>query len=312
MEGRKNNVIISGIYGDSDAETNVKKVLSKLDIEEDICKIIVWLPTSNTKNAVISRTSKRRVKKAMCGHCVHQDCVTHAERNNTKYRCPNCEGESSDSSLETIIDQTERDEMSNLIQHERDRLQSENDLLKKLVKEMEEKNALLYYKIDTLERQLAMCGISDDNKGNNNIITGNITNNGTSAAIQRQYHISNSNATATPARDVQITSRQSNSNPVTTTRPAGKSRTLSTVATDGSSNSTSSTSTTERSAGSGTHSDAADDGGEWNDVKRSARYRKNQNRIIGSSKDCVETIYIVPPNPAILTAEDFGDKDEGC
>nr|CAI5862994.1 unnamed protein product [Callosobruchus analis] len=63
MEGRKNNVIISGINGDRDAETNVKKVLSKLDIEEDICKITV-LPTSNTKNAVIIvRFPREELKK---------------------------------------------------------------------------------------------------------------------------------------------------------------------------------------------------------------------------------------------------------
>nr|CAI5817407.1 unnamed protein product [Callosobruchus analis] len=143
-------------------------------------------------------------------------------------------------------------------QYEKERLRSEDDLLKKLIKEMEEKNALLHYKFGTLERQLAMCGIFDNNKGNNNTITENVTNNDTSAAIQRQYHISNSSATGTPVSDVQITSQQSNSNTVTINRTAGKSRMFSTVATGGSSNSTSSTSITQRSAGDGSHPEAAD------------------------------------------------------
>nr|CAI5850727.1 unnamed protein product [Callosobruchus analis] len=62
MEGRKNNVIISGINGDRDAETNVKMVLSKLDIEGDICKVTV-LPTFNTKNVIIVGFPREELKK---------------------------------------------------------------------------------------------------------------------------------------------------------------------------------------------------------------------------------------------------------
>nr|CAI5849753.1 unnamed protein product [Callosobruchus analis] len=78
MEGRKNNVM-SGTNGDKDAETNVKKVLSKLDIEEDICKITV-LPTSNTKNAVIivglprEELKKQALEKRKSIALTHQAC----------------------------------------------------------------------------------------------------------------------------------------------------------------------------------------------------------------------------------------------
>nr|CAI5850432.1 unnamed protein product [Callosobruchus analis] len=79
MEETKNNVIMSGINGDKDAETNVKKVLSKLDIEEDICKITV-LPTSNTKNDVIivglprEELKKQALEKRKRVALTHQAC----------------------------------------------------------------------------------------------------------------------------------------------------------------------------------------------------------------------------------------------
>ncbi|CAH1998099.1 unnamed protein product [Acanthoscelides obtectus] len=52
------------------------------------------------------------------------------------YKCINCDGESSDSSLETIVDSTNREDAPYSIQYER--LKRENELLRKLLHEMEE------------------------------------------------------------------------------------------------------------------------------------------------------------------------------
>nr|CAH7717123.1 unnamed protein product [Callosobruchus chinensis] len=78
---------------------------------------------------------------------------------------------SSDTSIETVIDKHASGE--SYITQRYDHLLVENDLLKRLLREMEEKNSLLYYKIDILEQKI----IEYENIKNNDIKPSNTVSN---------------------------------------------------------------------------------------------------------------------------------------
>nr|CAI5836750.1 unnamed protein product [Callosobruchus analis] len=95
-------------------------------------------------------------KVIQCVSCVntaHVECVVRSKGDLDDYKCEDCVSESANSSTETVIEKSEKD--IDLMVKEREGMLIEIDLLKRLLKEVEEKNALLYYKINVLEDKIS-------------------------------------------------------------------------------------------------------------------------------------------------------------
>nr|CAI5817739.1 unnamed protein product [Callosobruchus analis] len=95
-------------------------------------------------------------KVIQCVSCVntaHVECVVRSKDDLDDYKCEDCVSESANSSTETVIENSEKD--IDLMVKEREGMLIEIDLLKRLLKEVEEKNALLYYKINVLEDKIS-------------------------------------------------------------------------------------------------------------------------------------------------------------
>nr|CAI5842554.1 unnamed protein product [Callosobruchus analis] len=93
------------------------------------------------------------VAKLVCAAASGNNRCVRSKGDLDDYKCEDCVSESANSSTETVIEKSEKD--IDLMVKEREGMLIEIDLLKRLLKEVEEKNALLYYKINVLEDKIS-------------------------------------------------------------------------------------------------------------------------------------------------------------
>ncbi|VEN54959.1 unnamed protein product [Callosobruchus maculatus] len=106
--------------------------------------------------------SSKTVQCYSCSNVFHQDCVKDSinrlRSDTNEFKCDSCEADLLNTSQETVIEESDTDEIIISLERDKESILNENRLLKRLLQEMEDKNKLLYFKIDILEEKLKING----------------------------------------------------------------------------------------------------------------------------------------------------------
>nr|CAH7720044.1 unnamed protein product [Callosobruchus chinensis] len=228
----------------------------------------------------------RSSKVIICSVCdvsVHTECANYDEGSVSAYKCEKCTMNSSDTSIETVIDKHASGE--SYITQRYDHLLVENDLLKRLLREMEEKNSLLYYKIDILEQKI----IEYENIKNNDIKPSNTVSN--SGSINLTKTKTKDSSLVPKSRNLQsfsaVVQNPTAPVPVSSTAQAPSEKVSNEHSTNNSHgvnngrNVTASTDDHKNDAGSRDTEPQK----EWINVTRKKSRRNTQSAIIGSAKN---------------------------